>query len=62
MLVAVDGLTQAEAGEITRFCGDLFTDHEVLVSPLAISAAHLDKLRQRERLITREIARDGVAL
>ena len=62
VLVAVDDLTSAEARSIAHRTGDLLTAHGVLVSAFAVSTARMRELRERERLIAREIDRDAVAL
>ncbi len=62
VLVVIDGLTSGEGREVDAFVGDLLTRHDVLVSPLLVSKEHFERLRDRERLIVREIDRDGVAL
>jgi uncharacterized protein len=62
VLVAIDDVTSLEAQEIAYFCGDLMTEHDVLVSPFVLSTARLAELRRRERLIARDIDRDGVPL
>jgi predicted nucleotidyltransferase len=62
VLVAVDDVTSTEARDIAHFCGDLLTEHDVIVSPLVLATARLEELRRRERLIVREIERDGVRL
>jgi hypothetical protein len=58
--VVVDGLTSAEGREIAWFCGDLLTEHGVIVSMFAVSVERMQELRRRDRLIAQEIARDGV--
>jgi uncharacterized protein len=60
--IIVDDLTGDEGREMGWLAGDLLTKYEVLVSPFAISAEHMNLLRSRERLIAAEIARDGVHL
>lgn len=60
VLVAIDGLTSAERREIWHFSGDLLTRHDVIVATLAMSREHMQALRDGERLIAREIDRDGV--
>lgn len=60
--VVVEGLTSAEGREIAWFCGDLLTAHNVIVSTFAVSRERMEELRRRERLIARDIARDGVPL
>jgi predicted nucleotidyltransferase len=62
VLVAVDDVTSTEARDIAHVCGDLLTEHDVIVSPLVLATARLEELRRRERLIVREIERDGVRL
>jgi predicted nucleotidyltransferase len=60
--VVIDGLTSAEGREIAWCCGDLLTEHGVIVSTFAVSLERMEELRRSERLIAREIARDGVPL
>jgi predicted nucleotidyltransferase len=62
VLVVVDDLTFLEGQEVAHFCGDLLTEHDVLVSPFAVSTDHMQHLRSRERQIAREIDRDRVPL
>ena len=62
VLVVVADLTGAEAREIAHHCGDLLTEHDVLISPLCLSEARLNELRDRERLLAREIDRDRMPL
>lgn len=60
--IVVEQLTAQEGRELGWLAGDLLTQYDVVVSPFAISAEHMDLLRSRERLIAAEIARDGVKL
>lgn len=62
VLVVVDDLTFAEGREMTDLCGDLLTELSVLLAPFAVTTEHMTRLRERDRLIAREIARDGVPL
>jgi predicted nucleotidyltransferase len=62
VLVVVDGLTSLEAREIAQYAGDILTRHDVFVSAFAVSTERMSELRSRERLIAREIDRDGIAL
>lgn len=62
VLVAIDDVTSGEARDIAHLCGDLLTEHDVIVSPFVLATARLEELRRRERLIAREIRRDGVPL
>ncbi len=60
--VVIDDLTGSEAREIAHHCGDIMTRLDVIVTPLALSTERMALLRGRERLIARELDRDGVAL
>jgi predicted nucleotidyltransferase len=62
VVVVVLGLTGAEAREIGHAAGDAMTNHDVLLSPFAVSQERMTELRDRERLIASEIARDAVPL
>ncbi len=62
VVVVVDALTGAEAREIGHAAGDALTHHDVLLSPFAVSRERMAELRDRERLIASEIARDAVPL
>jgi predicted nucleotidyltransferase len=62
VLVVVDDLTDAEGREIAYLAGDVLTEHGVLVSAFTQSTARWRELGLRERLIVREIERDGVPL
>ena len=62
VLIVIEGLTHAEKMETFSLAADRFLDHFVRVSPLALSSDEHGLLRRQDRLILREIARDGVAL
>jgi predicted nucleotidyltransferase len=62
VLVVIDDMTHAEGRSVAHLAGDVLTHHDVLVSPFAVSTARMTELRDRERLIAREIARDAVPL
>jgi len=64
VLVVVEGLTPEEGREIACHRGDLLTRHDVLIfiSPFAVSRERFDALVRGERLIAREIQRDGIDL
>lgn len=62
VVVVIDGLTGPEGREVAYLAGDAMTKYDVLVSPFALSTARMNELRDRERLIAIEIARDGVPL
>jgi uncharacterized protein len=60
--IIVDEITSAETREITDATGDVMTQHGVLIAPLVMSSARMLELRSRERLLAKELARDGIAL
>lgn len=62
VLVVIDDLTGAEARDLGFLAGDLLTEFDVLLSPLALSTRRMGELRRGERLIAQELARDGVPL
>lgn len=62
VLLVVDDLTGAEARAIGHLSGDLLTKYDVLVAPLAMSTERMRELRERERLLPREIDREGIPL
>ncbi len=62
VLVVIDGLTSAEGRSVAYLAGDVLTHHDALLSPFAVSTVHMTHLRDRERLIAREIARDALPL
>lgn len=62
VLVTIDQLTSSERREVAQRSGDAMTHWDVLLSPFVVSKDHFAELRARERLIAREIDRDGVAL
>jgi predicted nucleotidyltransferase len=62
VVVVVDDLTGAEGRAVAHVAGDMLTEHDVLISAFTISTERMDLLRRRERLIAKEIDREGVAL
>ena len=60
LLVVIDGFTSADGREIDGVVGDILTRTDVLLSPLALSAARYEELRARERRLVSEIDRDGI--
>jgi predicted nucleotidyltransferase len=63
VLVVVDGLTDEENAAVARLA--YFVDAEpgqawVGIEPLAMSTAHAEDLRSRERLLMLDIEREGV--
>lgn len=62
VLVVINGLDSAEGREIAHMAGDVLTEFGRLVSAFTQSAQSWQSLRDRERLIAREIDREGVAL
>jgi hypothetical protein len=55
-------MTYAEGREVAYLAGDVLTEHDVVISPFAVSMQRMDELRSGERLIAAEIARDGIPL
>jgi uncharacterized protein len=60
--VVVDDMSYEEGRECAYFAGDLLTKYDVLVAPFALSTERMNFLRARERMIAKEIERDGVPL
>ena len=60
LLVVIEGLNSIDARAVDAIVGEPLTRTNVLLSPLILSAARLDQLRMRERLLVAEIDRDGV--
>jgi predicted nucleotidyltransferase len=62
VLVVVDALSNAEGREIAYLAGDVLTEFGLLISAFTQSSEAWQALHDRERLIAREIDREGVAL
>jgi uncharacterized protein len=62
ILVTVTDLSTAELVEIVDRAAEITSRHNVLLTPLAMDAARFRHLERTERLLAREIARDGVQL
>lgn len=62
VLVVVDGMTGAERAAIFEQGGRLLDAHEVMVSPLPMTSERWAALQAGNRLLAREIERDGVRL
>jgi predicted nucleotidyltransferase len=62
VLVVVEGMTEAELMEIVSEGAVIGTRHNVVLVPLAMEHARYEGLRRQDRLLVREIARDGIAL
>ena len=60
--IVVDDLSGAEGRAIAHVAGDILTELDVLISAFTVSTARMLELAARERLIAREIARDGIHL
>jgi uncharacterized protein len=60
--VVVDDMSYDEGRECAYFAGDILTKYDVLVAPFALSTERMNFLRARERMIAKEIERDGVPL
>lgn len=62
VLVVVEDLSAAEMREIVGEAARISSNHNVLLAPLPISAQNYRKMERQELLLTREIAKDGIAL
>ncbi|MBI4211936.1 MAG: nucleotidyltransferase domain-containing protein [Deltaproteobacteria bacterium] len=47
---------------VWNIASDLFLETEINISPLVMSNARFDELRDRERLLAQDIDREGIAL
>ena len=61
VLVVIDDLTYPEGRGIAEQCGDFLTRDDLIVSTFSLSTERWRELHDRERLIAREIDRDGLA-
>lgn len=62
VVIVVDDLSGAEGRHLAALAGDILTEHGVLLSTFTASTARMTELRDRERLIVHEIARDGIPI
>lgn len=62
VLVAIDGMTQAEMIEIAQRAAEIGTDQAIALTPLPMSGEEFRELQRQQRLIAAEFERDGVAL
>jgi hypothetical protein len=62
VLMVIEGMTEAELVEIVHEGAVIGTRHNVVLVPLAIEHARYEKLRRQDRLLVREIERDGIPL
>lgn len=62
VLAVIDELSTTEGREIAARCGDILTEHDIIVSVLSLSSARMDELRRRGRRLVIEIDREGVGL
>lgn len=49
-------------GQIFEIAADIFLEYEVNLSPLVMSQQHYEDMKHRERLLAKEIERDGIPL
>jgi predicted nucleotidyltransferase len=62
VLVVIDDLSSDELYDVVALGAEIATRRNVLLRPLAMSSSEFDTLRDGDRLLYREIARDGVPL
>jgi predicted nucleotidyltransferase len=62
LLILVRRLTEPELVEIVNEVARLSCEHNILVSPLAMAHERFEEMRADDRLLTREIDREGVPL
>lgn len=62
VLVLVNNLTLAVKHQVWDLATDLFLETEINISPLVMTEKQFQSLRERERLIAREIEKSGIAL
>jgi predicted nucleotidyltransferase len=62
VLVLLDHLDMRERGRVIDLAADELTERDVLISPTAMSQDAFAQLEARERLLPREVARDGISL
>jgi len=62
VLVVVHDMTLEERREIVQIAVEIGCRQETQVSALCLTAERFDKLVQDERLLAREIERDGISL
>lgn len=62
ILVIVDDFAGGIRRDIYATAADFLLSHEVVISPLVMAQAQYDSMKSRERMLIREIERDGVTL
>lgn len=62
ILVLIDNVTLKKKHIIWDAAHDILLDTEIYISPLVMSKKQFEQLRSHERLIAKEIDRDGVTL
>lgn len=62
VLIAVEGMSFEEMVAIAQRGGEVGARHCLAFTPLPMSAEEFRKLERQDRLLAREIARDGIAL
>lgn len=62
LLVVVDALTREEKNQLLDAAYDLSVQAERILSPLIVERKWYRLLQRRERLLAKEIARDGIDL
>lgn len=62
VLVAIELLTDGEMFELVQQAAEIGTEHALVFTPLPLSADDYRKMECQQRLLAREIERDGVSL
>ena len=59
LLVLLKDDAAPRRSRIFEIAADILLEHEIDVSPLAMTEGHFEELKRRERLLPQEIERDG---
>jgi predicted nucleotidyltransferase len=62
VLMVIEGMSEGELVEIVNEGAVIGTRHNVVLVPIAIEHSRYEELRRQDRLLVREIARDGIPL
>lgn len=62
VLVLIENPTRAEKNHILDTACDMWLASDIMLSPLVMSREHFQMLIDRERLLAREIQKEGISL